>query len=67
METHALGHAGGAYVRTAFSTAQESIEAVLLNIQARGSLGDASCEPLLGLVDNLQFSRAEVCGHPQAA
>lgn len=53
-----VGARGGQFVRNALSTLDpaEAIE----KVQQCGALRDAECEPLLGLLDHMGQSRAEV-------
>ena len=54
-----ISTAGGEYVRQLLYVSEpgEAID----EVQRRGALRDAACEPLVGLLDHMGHSRAEVC------
>ncbi len=60
-----VGQNGRSFVASALST-HDPAEAIQ-KVQQSGALRDPDCEPLLGLLDHMGQSRAEVCGSERAA
>ena len=54
-----IGAHGGAFVRNAL-TSSDDVMAAIEGVQQRGALRNPDCEPLLGLLDHMGQSRAEV-------
>ena len=54
-----IGTRGGEFVQNAL-TSGDDVTAAIERVQQRGALRNPDCEPLLGLLDHMGQSRAEV-------
>ena len=59
-----VGARGGQFVASALSTHDPTV--AIEKVQQSGALRDPECEPLLGLLDHMGQSRAEVCSYAAA-